>query len=431
MPPVTIPRGFSGHLAMALGISTIRALGSAFGFGATFMAARVLGPGASGVLFGTLAWASGLAILARWGSGDRIMLAIPPLASGWRRPAVAAFANREMAAALVRTAMILMAAALAWAALAAYGAQPAIALPLLLPLLPMVVALQLASATCKAAGRTGEALLCEFVLPPALVLLVAVLAMAGLLPSSLFTLGSAHVAGALIGTAAMIAFGLRPFRHWRRLRTPRWRDSTQARNFALIEIGWFLNAWLGVLLLPFLLSAPEAGVFNLAFRIVASIGVLLSAVQLQVMPRLVLAHKRRDRGDWEQAIRQSRITLAALAGAFLLALLLAGPLVMEWAGTGFSAGTRPLLIMGVCFALATALGPSGAILAVVGAERRIRNVIWGVTVLTMLGLPAAAILYGVDGAAAATGLGLLLQKLALLACERDEVTRLVEGWKRP
>jgi hypothetical protein len=322
-------------LRWVLTSSVARVMGSGLGFVATFLVTRALGPAQSGILFATITWALALAILARWGANDRILIELAPLKGGWRQSAIAAFVNREIRASMIRAAMLLGAVL---AGLWAMDEPPALDIALLVALVPATVLLQLVSAACKGMRRLTTAFAFEIVFQP-LVVIAAVLAVMASRASQPFgIIAGSYLVATLAGTAGCLMVGMRGQWHGRLLTVDKADGRRRARDFGLIEITNYAATALPMLMLPFLLPPADVGILNLAFRIVASIGLLSSTVHLLTLPALSIARHRRDPQAWAHTIRRGRLLMAAVAGLFLLGVLTAGPFALRLAGEGFGVG---------------------------------------------------------------------------------------------
>lgn len=401
-------------LRWVLTSSLARVAGSGLGFLATFLVTSALGPAQSGVLFATITWSLALAILARWGANDRILIELAPLKGGWRQGAIAGFVNREIRASLVRAAILL---AVVLACLAALDHPPALDIALLVTLVPATAILQLVSAACKGMRQLTTAFLFEIILPPLIVIATVAAVVAARSSQSFQIVAAAYLGATIAATAGCVLWGMRGQWHARSLKIDRTNGKRRARDFALIELSNFAAMALPMLLLPFLLPPAEVGILNLAFRIVASIGLLSSTVHLLTLPTLSIARHRGDRHAWRHTIRRGRLMMAAVAILFLLAVLAAGPSILRLAGEGFLAGQRPLEIMSALFVAGTALGPSAAVLSVIGAEHLIRNVNLAATGVSLMLFFPVVRLWGIEGAAFLTGGSFLAMRLALLALE--------------
>lgn len=406
-----------GAITSIFRFSLIRTFGSLLGFAATFLATAALGPEDAGILFGSFAWASGLAILARWGLNDRLLLEIPPLVGSWREAAGPAIVNLDIATSMKRTAIILAGVALAWFTAVQMQLNIALSFWFIALFLPANVLLQILAAAAKGFDRLGRGLTFEFAVPPVIVLLTAGMIKADLLSGGFTMLAAAYFAGALVGAAGCYWTALRPVWHGRILRKFHRKARDRDRSFSMIEGIYFLNAWLIILVLPFLLPPAEVGIFNLVLRLAAAIGLVSSTIYVIMVPRLAIALKQRDLARWKSAILNCRIASVFLAILFMACVYFAGPFILAWAGQDFERAQGPLFFMAACTSMGFALGPSGSILSAAGMEIRVRNTIMLVAFISATCITPAVKLFGFDGAAAVSGLSALAINFSLLWAE--------------
>jgi glycosyltransferase involved in cell wall biosynthesis len=403
-----------GTFRSLLRATTLRALGSLLGFAATFLVTAVLGPEHAGTLYASIAWSAGIAILARWGMVDRILIELPPLAQGRRAPLVPAVINRDIARTLALSAAWLAGLAICWQVAALFDAEPALDPVLLMALAVPTAFLQLFSAVGKAVGHVERSIFFEFVLLPLVVILVAAAARFDLLPASRVLIGATYVAGTALAAGWCFWTSLWP--RWHARRGGRSSERTRQRdwNFGLIDLSNFLNGWLAILVLPFLLTSYDVGIFNLAFRFTAAIGVIAGSLYMVVIPRLSVALNQRDEREWKATVRNTRLVMALAGLAFAAGTFIFGPLMLSWAGKAFVVAKVPLYIMAGCFALGVALGPGSGVVAAAGREDIVRTLNIASTVLAVVLLVPMVLAFGLIGAALVTGLTYLLLRALLL-----------------
>jgi O-antigen/teichoic acid export membrane protein len=282
---------------------------------------------------------------------------------------------------------------------------------------PTLAILQLLSNASKGTGASTWAIICEFVVPPTVVILAI------LLTSSADPLLVAIAYAAGFGLAGLICMliPLRKYFHARLAKGLRKRRQGRAQTFAMIELSTFLNAQASMLLLPLLLTSADVGVFNLAFRIVSAIGLIVSSVNTVLIPRLATAKEKGSIDDWAKISREARIVLILGAAAFSLFIYLLGPSILLLAGDEFGTAILPMLIMGTFYCLGVALGPGGAILTVSKREKTYRNIVISISIISIPLIALATIVWGLTGAAAATGAAYFIQKAVLLFAESRPV----------
>ena len=399
----------------AMGVSVTRGTGSLASFVFTALAAQALGPADSGVLFVSVTWAMGLAIVARWGASDLVLLTFPPLHDGWRRPAVPAILVHYLRASLLRATLVTalagaVAAAAGPAALARLGIDPLFVCTLLF----LTVLQQLLAAAARALGAPVRATLCEFVLVP----LLAILALLPLGDArSAWTVAQfewLYLACAALAVAGLLSIRGMPVTLLRSINPGAIRSNLlRSRSFGLIEASGFLVNWSSLLVTPLLLSVHDAGLLNPALRIAGMVALVAVSVPSVFVPRLAIAERAGSRAEAARLVRSARLVMAMTGAAFYLVVIVAGDQALGLIGDKFRAAYVPLLVIagGQCGSLA--LGPSGAVLALRGQERIMRNVVMVSGVLSLLLLVPAIALFGLHGAAVIAGLAPLASKLAL------------------
>jgi O-antigen/teichoic acid export membrane protein len=410
-------KGMLQSFSMVFGSSMVRSVGAALGFAATFLATAVLGPHNAGVLFGSYAWATGLAILVRWGISDRLILEVPPLMGTWREQAIPGIVNRDLWACAKRSVLITALVVVAWELAGLFGISGGLSLTYIVLALPATVLMQVLSTAGKAVGGVAASIAFEFLAPPLLVIIFSGVVRFGVLPATVGLIGSGYIVGSLLGALGCYAVSMHRRWHRRRLRGARRAVRRRDTNFAVIEISNYLNSWLSMLMLPFLMSSFDVGLFNMAFRLTAAIGLISSTIYIILMPRLAIAMQRGDRGMWRATIIQGRAIMALLGIGFMAGIWLLGPSVLGWAGQEFLAAKRALLIMTAGFSLSVALGPSGGVLAAAGQEKVVRDANMASTALALLLLVPAVEFFGLDGAAFVAACATFSLKAILLVAE--------------
>lgn len=409
--------GIGAFFALLAGSAGVRAAGAALGIVATFVATAQLGPDGAGVVYGTIAWVMGVSILTRWGGVERLLLEIPKSSRERRRVAIPALVNRELAAGAARSLVFLTVLLAGWFILQAFTRPPPLSFSLLALYLPLHTVLQLMSAALKGLGRAATAIALEFAVPPAFVLLMALVAAADRASTSVAMIGGAYVAGSAVAivVCSLVLAGHRW--HFRRSARASAATARGRRNFALIELIGFFNGWITLILLPLLTTAADVGRFNLVLRMSGAILLIASTLFAVIVPRLSAARENHDMDEWRRIISLTRLSMAAMGFAFIVAVLLMGQHLLAVVGEEFVSAALPLYLLGTCYGLGVALGPSDAVLLAAGHERTVRNLTLFATIAMLVALPPAALSYGLTGIALAAGIGYLLVRGSLFVAE--------------
>lgn len=426
-------RSFIFEALATASVSLVRAMGAAAAFAFTAYASSILGPEDAGIFFVSITWAYGLAIIARWGGGDLILMTFAPLARGARAMALPSIMARYTYDGVARILIImfllgfgvLLAAPPGMLAITSGGGtNPYFIIGLALSAL----GLQLAGAAVKAAGKPVTASIVEFCLVPGLTLVAYLLFQALFHGSSamspLCALQTLYLAASLMAAillmrmkGARIAWA-RPFKR-RAMR----RTLKRSHDLAIIELSLYLASWAALLMIPWLLGAHDAGLYNAVLRIAGITQIITVSVPSVFIPRLAVSVYEKD---WAQArllIRNIKLVMAMAAIVLLVAIVVLGKWALGLFGPDFVAAYDILLIISAGFCAAMALGPAGAMLNLLKQERAFRNTTIATGFASLALSVPAMMVFGLTGAAWVAALSTLGNKLVLVWLERRVTSR--------
>jgi O-antigen/teichoic acid export membrane protein len=180
-----------------------------------------------------------------------------------------------------------------------------------------------------------------------------------------------------------------------------------------------LNQYFDVLVIYLLLDAPAAGVYFVASRIANAFGTLLAATHVLAtrrIPQLYFA------GRVDEANRvfasMAEVILLCVAGG-LIFVIFGAEVLLGFFGPAFVQHHWALIILVVGTALAAAAGPAPAVLLIAGHERRYPWLLVANILLRLLGFVVLIPMIGLNGAALAATLSLLLTAVTLnVLCRR-------------
>ena len=231
-------------------------------------------------------------------------------------------------------------------------------------------------------------------------------------PLSLYTLAGCYLAAAaasaLLGTWLLL----------RRLpagdeATPidRHRLLGSCLPLTVIELFNYVILWSPLLLLGAFASSSEAGLYNVAHRLAAQLGLIALVFASISAPRFAACHQARKYNELQElAISHTRImTLFSLLPAAVL-LLCAEP-ILSLFGVEFTqaGGVLVILVIGQLINIAT--GPTGYLLSMSGHERILRNLLLVIAPITLALSVLLISAHGALGAAWAVCLSMVLQNL--------------------
>lgn len=168
-----------------------------------------------------------------------------------------------------------------------------------------------------------------------------------------------------------------------------------------------------VLMLRGLAGAEAAGPYAVAARLAELPALALLAVNAAATPLYARAHTHNDARTAADAARWTARTLTPLALGLLALAAVAGPGLLPLLGAGFADAAVPLAILAAAQCANVGCGAAALLLDTAGLQRLTLAGV-GVGAAVNLGLNAALIpAYGVVGAAAATGAGLVVWNVLL------------------
>ena len=297
----------------------------------------------------------------------------------------------------------------------------------LLLLIPLLTGQQLLAAAAKAMGRPVVASLLEYCTITGLSLLAyLVLRGAGSWAgagATVLQFEVVYLLAAALSVALLIRFGIPGALGKRPLKATAIRQrARRARTFATIELAGYAATWSSLIVMPFLLSAEDVGLFNAALRIAALVSIVAVSIPTVLVPRLAVAHAAGDFALELRLIRTMRMAMLAAAIAFFAGIVLLGDGALRLFGPEFAGAYAPMVVTSAGLCLALALGPAGASLNVMGQEHLTRNVTMIGGALTLVAMVPAIWAFGLLGGAAVTGLSATLRKTALVIYEQRALT---------
>lgn len=181
---------------------------------------------------------------------------------------------------------------------------------------------------------------------------------------------------------------------------------------------WFLGLLLGT---------AQVGVYGVAARLAAMVGLPLAIVNVTLPPLLSSLHQQGRTGELEVLMRRTSTATGIAAVAMLLLFVLGGRLLLRVAyGDAFAGGHVPLAILALGQACNVCSGSPGWLLQMTGHQALLMRITLA-SLLMNLALNVVGVwLAGAVGAAVATSASMLAQNVAMLAAVRRLVG--VRAW---
>ena len=177
----------------------------------------------------------------------------------------------------------------------------------------------------------------------------------------------------------------------------------------------FLVAQSGLWVVAAFCSDKEVAIFGSVTRLIMSIGMALTVVNL-VIPPLISQLTAQDQKDKLEKVLRLTATIAAIPAFIILVIfILFGDFVLGVIfGEFYSQGAVILIILSVGPVISVLVGSSGYVLLMNGYQKTMMFIsIGSVAVLALLGLVLVR-LYGVIGVAVASSVALIIQQLLML-----------------
>lgn len=167
-----------------------------------------------------------------------------------------------------------------------------------------------------------------------------------------------------------------------------------------------------VLLLGFMSSSAQVGLFRSGWRMAEMVTILSTAVITVIYPRMIGLYKKKEMEEFARLMTHSlRLTFGAAVVFFLVYVLFAEELITMLFGAEFSPAATPLLILAGAHMLRVAGLIAPELHVISGREHEFLAIVT-ICSLTSVGLNFLLIpTYGANGAAIATGTALVLQSL--------------------
>ena len=332
---------------------------------------------------------------------------------------------------LLRRGMLIVIAASAVAAVATWitgrlvlrpGALDASRAILLASMLvPLLALARLRQAALQGLGHVTAGLAPEFIVQPAIVIVLAVfLALAPALPRS----ATLAVGFQFAAAAAALVLGAWTLR--RRMpagirdaapsyRTRAWWNAGVA-FMGLVMMTTVLTS-VDTLLVGRLNGHAEAGTYKVASQLAMLVGLPLTAISVAMAPVIAALHASGRIEELRVRSRAAARIIAAAAAAVALAVAVAGPWILAAFGQEFAAGYFPALILSAAYLVHSAMATSGYLLIMTAHERVVMVAFAAGAALNIVGGLVLIPGFGLIGAAASSAVSLCLVSIlcAMLA----------------
>jgi O-antigen/teichoic acid export membrane protein len=226
----------------------------------------------------------------------------------------------------------------------------------------------------------------------------------------------------LAGALALAVAAALTRRAWRQARLPRPRGwhfdvrgwTAAGLSLALLGVLSALYAQVDIILVRWLAGPEATGIFHIATRNAYLLTLLLTSLLAPLGPLIAELHVKGDRAALQRVVRRSVRVVFLLTLPVAFVMIVAGGFYLELFGAGFAAGHTALAILALAQLVNVGAGPVHALLVMTGHQARIIPAAsCGVLANIALNLALVPSL-GIDGAASATAVAVVLSNLLLV-----------------
>ncbi len=228
-----------------------------------------------------------------------------------------------------------------------------------------------------------------------------------------------------LGSSISLLLILVSFRSEFKVNAPSWNFITYHSIFKLsipmlLSGSMFLvMSWTDILLLGYYLDETQVAIYSIAFKISTVITIALYAVNAIASPKFSELHASNQNIELKAlAMKIAKLNLF-LTLPIIVIIAIFSPIILAFFGEDYLAGQSVLLILCAGQFFSSICGSVLTLLNMAGKEKIVRNIV-GATALLNIGLNALLInLYGIEGAAIATFVSLIVWNiLGLMAVKK-------------
>lgn len=187
----------------------------------------------------------------------------------------------------------------------------------------------------------------------------------------------------------------------------------QALYFALIAGVSVLNAQADVLMLGFMSSADNVGVYRIASRVASLVIFALIAVGASLAPRISALYTKGDHSELQSLAFKGALATSVIGLPIALVLIFVGDWILLLFGRDFQAGAVALSLLSIGHLINAFVGIVAVLLSMTGHEQKLAKIFAIAALLNVLLNAVLIPLYGVVGAASATAVSGILLNLSL------------------
>lgn len=184
-----------------------------------------------------------------------------------------------------------------------------------------------------------------------------------------------------------------------------------ASPFMIASLLFFVKGWIDTILIGVFMDESSVGIYNIALKLTALLGITLSAVSAVSTPMYSEAYSSGDKQRLQSHVHQSSAIVFYTSFPLFLILILFSEQILGLFGAEFRTGTNALVILAGGGLINAYFGAAGYFMQMTGSQVALQYITLA-TVITGLLLNIYLIpIYGIDGAAIATTIAILIWNL--------------------
>ncbi len=191
-----------------------------------------------------------------------------------------------------------------------------------------------------------------------------------------------------------------------------------------------------IVMLGAMRGAHEVGLYAVANRMALIIGYTMMAAEIIIAPIIARLYAKADKEKLQNILTKAvRISFFSIL-PFGIIFIFAGNYVLQFFGKEFIVANSALSILTIGRLVHVALGPGALLLSMTGHEKSVANIVAIAAFLNIIANSVLIPLYGINGAAIASAVSLILMRIALslYALQRTNINVTIVNyhciWKR-
>lgn len=177
-----------------------------------------------------------------------------------------------------------------------------------------------------------------------------------------------------------------------------------ASNFLAIELTSFVIGYTPFLVLGFVVSSHEIGIYSAAERLAGLLPIIYFGIASVMAPQIANHWAQRDKQALSDDAQLVTMAMGAAGVASAGGLIIFGPFVLGLFGPDFEGAYLPLVIMAALRGFSFMAGPSLMLLSMANNEKRARQINTVVAIISVSLALLVVPLFGIVGAAVVSGI---------------------------